>query len=359
VVYLADCRKYKTKEADEKDIVEHISFALYHDTFDHTRNKASFEWDAVATPSYPDSQRVDSMGGAFVEWTAGKQDDRINANFAQLQRRFWVHSLSPEGDPTTNATGIASLGDHDMRCYKSRTSLNFPHSGWYYRCSADYFCTRKQRQIRRTQFSISKEKVDVQISAEEMKKGIRNERVEGLISNVYYWIGTLNPEEGSGAKEVIIDQKMKQYAGEYHSVRIDWRAGQSSSDPGYDPKRIKLISEAISKRLNPEINSTTKGYTQAPWDSDWIIYKAPFPASIKVQMQIAFQEQLDWKATDTINIDIISYDSDSCSEAAAWAKVLSGLFAGAAAVATGGASAVLSGLGGMAGGIHTAACLSG
>ena len=39
------------------------------------------------------------------------------------------------------------------------------------------------------------------------------------------------------------------------------------------------------------------------------MYKAPFPANARIQIQISFQEQLDWKATDTIDIDIIRHNN--------------------------------------------------
>ncbi|KAH7139549.1 hypothetical protein B0J11DRAFT_564316 [Dendryphion nanum] len=365
VVFLTDCRKYNSKDSDDKDVVEHVSFALYHDTYDYTRNNASLSWQAFASPSYPNGQRIDSMGGAFVDWTAGKQDDRIDANFDKLERRFWVHGLSRQGDPRTMATGIASLGDHDMRCYKDTTNIHFPRNNWYYKCIADYYCTRKSRQIRRTLFSISEQTVDVKILGQHWserknaQKGEADPRIEGVISNVYYWLQNLDPKKGSVANEILIDAELKRQSGKkHHSVRMNWKAGQISSDATYDPNRIKQISKKLQDTLEPEIFKKVKVDTQAFWDSDYLIYKAPFPANVNIQVQIAFQEQLDWKPTDVIDVDIITHGGGGCGSGAAWAKALSGLFGGVAAVVTGGASAVLSGLGGIAGGYHTAACLS-
>ncbi|KAL1799308.1 hypothetical protein ACET3X_003345 [Alternaria dauci] len=364
VVYLADCKKYKDKESDQQDILEHLSLALYHDTYDYTVKNASFSWQDVATASYPEGQRIDSMGGAFVEWTAGKQDDRIEANFAKLERRFWVHGLSADGDSMTKATGVASLGDHDMRCYKTAALANFPRNKWYYRCKAEYACTRQQRQIRRTLVSINEETVEVRIvgrNPKKLKGAEKNEpdaRVSGVIDYPFYWMGLLNPDEGSIAEETVIDKEIKRHStSEYHSARVNWVAGQKSTDPTYNPRLIKDVSELLRTTLVPEIEKKVKGAGPAFWDNELYIFKALFPASIKIQVQIAFQEQLDWKNTDVIDLTIVSHEEGSCGEGAAWAKLLSGLFAGAAAVATGGASAVLSALGGISGAVHTVACL--
>lgn len=86
--------------------------------------------------------------------------------------------------------------------------------------------------------------------------------------------------------------------------------------------------------MNPEIEKDVTAKGLSLWSSDWVMYKAPFPANIRIQIQIAFQEQLDWKATDTIDIDIIRHNENHCGEGAALAKVLSGLFGTAATVLT-------------------------
>jgi hypothetical protein len=305
------------------------------------------------------------MGGAFVDWTAAKQDDRIEANFKDIERRFWVHSLSQKGDPRTNATGIASLGDLDMRCYEDKTfDRGITNNNWYYRCSSAYACTRSQRRVRRTLFSFSEETVDVEILGRlptklKIPKDQRDPRVDGVVSNVYHWLSTVDPKQGSVAEEFVIDTEFKrQFGKNMHSVRYNWKAGIISSDPTYDPSRIKLISTELSKKLNPEIEKKVKKAGLWYWDDDWILYKAPFPATVKVQIQTASQEQLDWSSTDEIEIAIVDHKAAACGKEAAWAKLLSGLFGGAAALATGGASAALTGLGGVAGMIHTASCLS-
>lgn len=358
VVYLAECRQYKDKNSDLKDVQDHQSYLLYHEVFDYTRNNDSFTWSAWAHPSYPKKQRVDAMGSQ-VDWTLATEDDMIHAKFDKLDRTFTVHSLSEKGDPITQATGVADLGGHGMRCYRDNsTAITFGLSGHYNRCLAQYFCTRERRQIRRTQFSISEQTVGVEILAQtpqdlNLPKGQRDPRVDGVISNVYYWLSRMDPGEGGGAKEYIIDSQTKK-----HSVRFDWQAGQGSKDPGYDPRRIKLVSEYLVKTLNTEIEKKTKGDGSTYTTQTWVKYKAPFPAHIRVQFQIAFQEQLDWKPTDTIDIYIITHNEAACGTDAAWAKLLSGLFGAGAAVLTGGASAIASGLGGVFGAYHTAACLT-
>ncbi|KAH7385342.1 hypothetical protein DE146DRAFT_635944 [Phaeosphaeria sp. MPI-PUGE-AT-0046c] len=60
VVYLADCRKYRDKNDDQSKVVQHAGLLLYRDTFDTSRKDMTFGWGAVATPSYPKSQRVEA-----------------------------------------------------------------------------------------------------------------------------------------------------------------------------------------------------------------------------------------------------------------------------------------------------------
>lgn len=304
------------------------------------------------------------MGGSFIQWTAGKQDDRIDANFAKLERRFWVHGLSTSGDPQSNATGIASLGDHDMRCYKDDKFSNFPRDKWYYRCLTQYACTRKSRQVRRTIISINERTVDVRIVGRDPKKLKGAEktqidaRVSGVIDYPFYWLGLINPKEGSVAEETVIDKEIKRHISDgYHSAQVDWVIGNKATDPTYDPKRIKDISELLRTTLVPEIEKKVKMSGPAFWDNELAIFKAPFPASIKIQVQIAFQESNQWQNTDIIDLTFVSHEEGSCGDGATWAKVLSGLFTGAAAVTSGGYSALLSVLGGVTGGVHTTACL--
>lgn len=339
--------------------MEHKSLLLYYDIFDYTRNnKTGFSWIDQATPSYPKTQRVEAQGGTTVDWTLGKQDDRIEGKFEKLGKRFWVHSLDSKGSEDTSVTGKAELGDMDMRCYQERTSIDMMMGGFYHKCIAPYYCTRESRQIRRTLFSFSEESTTVGILGQPGKKDRRDPRVDGIVASIYEPLRIMSPTQANTVKEYVIEKEYERLGmGKKHSIRFTWKAGQLSTDKSYDPNQIKLIADHLLRKVVPEIQKRAKNAGPIITSGkNWDVYKVPFPANINVQVQEAFQDRLNWHPVDTIDINIIYPKALSCGNDGAFAKALEGIFGPLSTITTGRVSAVLNGLGLVAGMTHSSIC---
>lgn len=347
-VFLSECQKLK-KGTNEQVALE--DFLLYFPVYDYVRYNNSLDIGDVATAPFPKSQRVDAMG-THVDWTLATGDDKITAKFPTIGRTFSVWDLDDEGDPDTNVTGVADLGGKGMLCYDEPWSFKMDRNGWDYKCHAPYYCTRERRMIRRTVFDIYETTTAVEIEGLPKRKngGKLDERIEGMVGNAFFYLQLADRDGVGGAYEYAIDFRLKK-----HTIRFDIQKGQREGDPKYDAERIKLISEHLYEVVTPEIVKKVK--TKTCYGSNTCIYTVPFPSQIKVQVQTALQEQLNWQPTDVIDIYVDVKENAECGNDAVLAKTLSGLFAGIAAVATGGYSAAASVLGGITGGYHTAACL--
>ncbi|KAH8725404.1 hypothetical protein GQ44DRAFT_772077 [Phaeosphaeriaceae sp. PMI808] len=359
VVYLTNCRKYKDKKSDVNNVMEHKSFLLYHNVFDYTRNnKTGFAWVDRVTPSFPKGQRVEAQGGSTVDWTLGKQDDRIEGKFGKLGLSFWVHSLASIGADDTKVTGKAELGDMDMRCYQENTKMEMTIDGFYHKCISPYYCTREQRQIRRTLFSFSEQIATVGILGKPAKQGQRDPRVDDIISKLYEPLALFEPKQPKTVKEYVIEKEFERLRlGKKHSIRFTWQAGQLSTDKSYDPSRIKLITEHLVKKVVPEIQKKAKNAGPIMTNGkNWDVYKVPLPANINVQIQEAFQDRLNWGSTDTIDIDIIYPTSQSCGKDAGLIKLFVDLFDPVSAATSGKFSAAMNGLGHVGGMVHSSLC---
>src|SRR5262245_24373471 len=89
VVYLAGCDKYKKGSSDRTGVE---SFFLYFEVYDYVpKNKSAKTIDRIIAP-YPKGQRVDPMG-TRVDWTLAKEDSKLSAKFANIDKTFKVWDL--------------------------------------------------------------------------------------------------------------------------------------------------------------------------------------------------------------------------------------------------------------------------
>jgi hypothetical protein len=354
VVYLADCIKYDNANSTEPRSVQ--SLLIYHTQYDTTRDIPKFQWYDAAAPSLPKAQSAGATSQQ-VEWPLGTYDDAINGRFEALGRNFSVHGLGTQGNPETNVTGMAKLGDQAMRCYAQPTTMQSAHNNAYYKCHAPYFCTRESRQVRRTVFQISKQVVAVQVLGAPQTP--RDPRIEAVVDLVYYWLQSAGSDAQNGATEFVIDAAWQREMGiqPLHSIRIDVQDAGRKLDPKYDEARKVHISNHLRQMLMPLILGSLgferKEYAAKTMD----VWAARFPAHVQVQQQIAYQHRLDWKVADVFDINIVSKRHPECKEDGAWAQALADMVSVGRGSVSGGYSALLSGLGGVSGGVHSAACL--
>ncbi|KAH7073034.1 hypothetical protein BKA63DRAFT_56169 [Paraphoma chrysanthemicola] len=355
VVYLADCMKYSAGNSSHPESVG--SLLVYHPQFDTSRDFPQSQWYDADEPSPPKAQPA-STTSQQIDWPQGKSEDPITGTFASLGRNFSVHGLGTQGNPDTNATGMATLGDQAMRCYAQTTTLQSSFNGAKYKCHAPYYCTRESRQIRRTLFQISKQTVAVQILGEPQQP--RDPRIEGIADLVYYWLQSAGSDAQNGVTEYVIDAAWQRELGiqPLHSIRIDVQDENRKNDPKYDEARKVHVANHLRSTLMPIILGTLKFERKEYAAKTMDVWSAQFPAHIQVQEQIAYQNRLDWKVADVFDINIVSRKHPECKADEAWAKVLANMVALGKGDVKGGYSALLSGLGGVSGGVHDATCLA-
>lgn len=349
-VVLAACTKYQKGYLQPTSLEDIV---LYYDEYNYIPGNTSAIAADKATPSFSKSQM-----GTHLDWTASKQDDKISAKFEKLGKTFTVWDLSDKGDANTNRTGTADLGGTGMLCYKDARAFTMDQDNWHWTCNAPYFCTRGSREIKRTVFDVYTTTIDVGVlalSPEKTPDNRTDNRVQSVVGNAFYLLQLADQNNVGAAYEYAIDPQFQK-----QTIRFDLQAGEHQGDSKYDEEQVRAISNWLFDLMTPVlVNEARRGDCKFGAQSDNpynCIYYIPFPTQIRVQVQHALQDKLDWKSTDVIDIYVESDDKKDCKDGTPLARTLSRAFTGLTTVMTGGYSAAASVLGDIYGNYQTGTC---
>lgn len=295
-----------------------------------------------------------SVNGGRVDYLAGTEEKPINGMVGKKEFKAW--GLAKVGDKDTFVTGNAKLDGADFRCY-TNLNLNFKFDygpKMYQKCYATHYCTRSERLIRRTRVTTYEAAEYVTLTSKLTKKGKSSgPEIKNPIMKAFDSLKTHMEKKNPDNTGYTIGNSNSKLV--YTVLRQE-----AEGDPYYEANRIDLVSKLLTDTLAAGIykNETIHDCDNVPnrGGVDWTPCKStfPFPKQITIQVQVAKQSMLDWDDRDFVKITTES-DKTDC-KADKMFGLISGLFGVASAVATGGVSAGLSGLGAVSGIAASGSC---
>ncbi|KAH6678563.1 hypothetical protein B0J14DRAFT_688614 [Halenospora varia] len=247
----------------------------------------------------------------------------------------------------------------EMRCYDNAKSSWKQDFGakMYQICSAKYYCTRKERKIRRTQVTIYSTIETVQITGHQYSD-MNDIKVQADVREAYASLKQhmkANAADGAGYK--IGDSNWE--------IQYTVNRPEKKGDPYFEEDKINQISDMLAKQMYPELmkNDKITGISKTPVKPGssgkgvaLATHNIPFPKEIKVVVQIADQAVLSWDDRDSVVAKVVNKNAKGCSTDKASSLALKAVFSAVSAVATGGYSALATGLGAVAGEVDAGFC---
>jgi hypothetical protein len=301
-----------------------------------------------------------------IDWTVGTDDKPITATLNS--RKFQVWDLCAKDCTNKNAkntgspgyqppNGRAKLGGADMRCYQIAKPFKqqLTDNSWY-DCTANYYCTYASRKILRTTFDVNKATTEVVI--QRVWKESRDshevpEEVKQWIKDAFQNLETVDEKSIPKAGSIYTIKNSK------HEMQFYIDRSAQPNDVTYDPHRIQNITTHLVQRLVPKVIEDGKydGCVAGFGGSAAVCsYKFRFPAQVDIKVQTSLQWADDWDTKDRVFITTKGIKSDKCTKAGELAGVYSSVFSGVSALLSGGASAIVGGLGGIFGIIGKLEC---
>ncbi|KAF2805405.1 uncharacterized protein BDZ99DRAFT_104778 [Mytilinidion resinicola] len=344
VVYLLNCKNYfgnSVFNSGSKDALWLLP------NFETSRNAGQHPIEA-----YPSDHGLGKDYGD-MDYTVGTEAQPITGTLDG--RLFQVWGLAEKGDPNTSLTGEAKLGGHDMACYQAPTVFTQTISkDRHYKCVARYWCTRRDRTIRRTSFGISNTTADVILTS-----GSPGDATSAVIlANVKEALRNLQVAyDGDLSDDAAVFTIKDTESAISFAIDFDEKAG----DLNFDPNRLKDMADQLVDKLAPAIANAAKLVKCSQgWGAQYAscTYKLVFPEQIKIESQITLQANQNWITQDKVKIIVgkKAGGKDECKTDGAVASVFAGVFGALGAITTGGMSGVAQGLGGVFGAIHAAKC---
>ncbi|KAF7888002.1 uncharacterized protein EAF01_011156 [Botrytis porri] len=254
-----------------------------------------------------------------VDWISGTEANPITGTLDKKPFKVW--GLTRIGDAKTFVTGYADLGGASMRCYNNSASYWKQDYGekMYVKCSANYYCTRNSRQIRRTIVTTSSTMQSIPFLGQQ-NYDIKNDHGS-------------NAADGEGYKIGSKDYKMT------YAVNRMEREG----DPYYEADRINQVADLVVEKVFPELWAKDKISDEKAWPSGskflaQATHTLPFPKQIKVQVQVAQQAMLDWEDRDTVVFTVEK--GNDCKVDSVLSMAIKGAFKAVSTVTTGADGAV-------------------
>lgn len=351
-VYIVNCDRFEGMSKTSSGIRDQF---IYFDDLDNSidlinnPSTSSFFSYGTARDVVGDKGKHDSKT-SHIDWTLANETSPLSAEFPQGSFKVW--DLAEKGDARTNITGLATMdGSRDFRCYtwptfKIADYIKGPNNV-VYNCEAKYFCTRLERQVRRTKFNVFDTTLTVPIiGGNDMK--VKDTRILGFIKNAF---GQL--------EKAVADNVGKTHPYPIESsdfnLYFDIQRVETDSDANYDPNRIKAITKHLQDKLAPELykNQLVRNCRGTIMGLEPTCeHQIAWPLQISIQVEFATQALQNWGPQDTIIITVAKDPAKvdaSCKNDKAVAKVIGLALSVGSAYTSGIKSAVSSGLGGIFG----------
>ncbi|KAG9232484.1 hypothetical protein BJ875DRAFT_77825 [Amylocarpus encephaloides] len=346
-VFLVRCNKFVVGN-DQSSSGTMDKLFYYKDYKDFTDNKDQNAESYVSGGT--------GSGNMRIKWEEASAEKPIKGDLDDMPFEVW--GLDPKGDKETHVTGRATLDRADMRCYDNAGASWKQDYGpkMYIMCSANYYCTRSNRLIRRTWVEVREtiEKVEMTGEATHGVKG-PDLTIQYDIRSAFKNLRAFHDKKEADGKLYTIGQFGS------HDIKFTVSRQEKPGDPYWEEDRISLISDDLAERLSKTLWEKAEQGECKAWFVDRMQrgkckHVVPFPKEIIVRVQTADQQTLDWDDRDVVTITVQPKDKGSCKSDKVLGGILGGLFKVGAAAATGGASAALTGLGLIAGQAVSGTC---
>ncbi|CAG8976732.1 hypothetical protein HYALB_00012530 [Hymenoscyphus albidus] len=336
-IFLVKCSKY-VKNAKDASASGSSDKLFYYK--DYNNAVLAKNQDDECFPSNPGPKEHS------IDWTTGTYENPIKGQLDKKAVTIW--GITERGDKTANTAGHAMFGGARFRCYANADyDINQDYGDkMYQKCYANYYCTREERQIRRTFFTVYENTEKIVLTGKEVHEPKRDGYIATVVDGAF---GNLKTHMANNAAD---DTRYPLgNSGAYMTFTV--RRSEKDGDLNFEEDRIDKVADLLKNQLNAKIYATdTLGECIKYPSGNKVLgtckHTITFPKEILVQIQVADQQVLDWDDRDTVVIKV--YSGKDCRKDSVGVKnILGAILSAGAAVSSGGFSAVAGGLGAIMG----------